>query len=1001
MGTFDSHGDTPDQIRIEGENINISFDRTGDSTGTLSWNIPPPAAGCNAENQAYNGIVIIGNTVANSPQNWPVAGSTYTGDPTMDADLHAGDKINGGLVVGAFYDDKTTTELDITGLQANTAYFFTAHAVDNVFNHHKQGVSTYALPYLYMTPQNDRSAFQEITFDTNVNATDATGLDPDTTYEIDLRVDGVNYDVPVRGSEAQTFGELVDEINYQIQFLENPIVGVQGPNAGAYWYANGELFQWDGETHVSLPVINEETDPTDIDAGEYWLDTDDGTLYKRVGGAWVAQSPVESGFDPAEPPAGAFWSEVVGSPLLPTRMWKWEGVSWCSRTVITQATDPSCAPTLGASTYWFDENSSILYQWNTSLFRWDQVEGIAWDTDPRNPALGTFWFNDTDNELYERTNATTWTQRTVLVQSTTPSATYVAGTYWWSTVDEQLYIKQVGSPLWSPIDAIVWGSDPTQSSSCDLWLDLSSSPQQLKVWDAVDIEWEVVSNFTISSVDPSLPDVMATGTVWAQTSGSNIVYWEWDGSQFVQISSSNIIEALTDPTDVSLNDIWHDIVNDIYYERIPATAWNEIDPVRSSNDPTLLPVGTFWYDQTNNTLKMWNGAAWVNIIFSATPLYPTGGTLWFNSAIGCDTSEMLLEWNSSTLTWELADPIATATLNSSRGGCKSGGNITFATTTLGSSGSILVGSATANLTTFATTSYILTGSLWDGLDPRVATATPNVTGTDGLTGEQSYDRLGVGTDGSADERRELADSLRRQLGHPTVTVELDKEQMDTAIQKALEALRQRSASAYRRVYFFMDAKPGVQNYLMTSEQVGFHKIVSVMGVWRITSAFMSTVHAAGVYGQTILQHLYHMGTYDLVSYHLIADYIEQLEQLFATRVTYTFDEGSRELFMFQRITRPERVLLDCVIERTEQDLMTNRYTKKWVERWALGEAKLMLAQIRGKYATLPGAGGGVALNAGDLTASAQEDFARCDTEIDDFVVNDVENLGIGSEMIIG
>jgi len=73
----------------------------------------------------------------------------------------------------------------------------------------------------------------------------------------------------------------------------------------------------------------------------------------------------------------------------------------------------------------------------------------------------------------------------------------------------------------------------------------------------------------------------------------------------------------------------------------------------------------------------------------------------------------------------------------------------------------------------------------------------------------------------------------------------------------------------------------------------------------------------------------------------------------------------------------------------------------WIERWALGEAKIMLSQVRGKYANLPGAGGGVALNAGDLSASAAEDFARCDQEIDDFVVNDVENLGIGSEFIIG
>jgi hypothetical protein len=996
MGTFDSHVDAPDQIRIEGENITISFERTGDATGTLSWNIPPPAAGCNSENQAYTGIVIVGNTVANSAQNWPADGTVYSGDPTLDSDLHTGSELGGGLVVGAFYNDKTTTTLDVSGLQANTAYFFTAHAVDNVNRYHKQGVSTYALPYLYREGTSDRSAFQEITFDANVSSSAATGLSSGATYTIDLNVDGTNYDVTVRGSEAQTFGALVDEINYQIQFLENPTQGAQGPNAGSYWYADEKLYQWDGETHNELSVINDDTDPSDVDNGEYWLDTANDLLYLRSAGAWSAITPTESGNDPADPNDGSYWMEIDGSPESPIRAWEWEATTWCEKTLYTQSTDPSCAPTLTDGTFWFDENTSFLKQWNTTLSRWDTVEGIAWDVDPRTPTLGSFWFNDTDNELYERTTNTVWTQRTVIVSSSQPSNTYVNGTYWWDRVNEQLYVKQAGSPLWAPLDAIVWGSDPTLTSSCDLWWDLSSSPQVLKKWDAVNSEWDVVESFTISTTDPSLAATVPTGAIWAQTGGTSIVYWKWDGSQFVQISSANVFETLTDPTVVSDGDVWHDTTNDVYYECTLLT-WTAVDPIKSTQDPTTLAAGTFWYNTTAGTLNMWNGAAWVNILFSTTPLYPSTGTLWYNT-----TTETLLEWNTTTLSWETSTPIATATLNSSRGSCKPNGNIVFETSTLGSDGAILVGSANdQSLSTFASISYLLTGSLWDALDPRVATAQPNVVGVDGLTGEHSYNRLGVGTDGSADERRELADSIRRQLGHPTITVELDKEQLDTAIQKSIESLRQRSASAYRRVYFFMDAKPGVQNYLLTNERAGFHKIVNIMGVWRVTSAFLSTVHAAGVYGQTIIQHLYHMGTYDLVSYHLISDYIEQLEQLFATRVTYTWDENSREFFMFQRITRDERVLLDAVIERTEQELMTNRYTKKWIERWALGEAKLMLAQIRGKYATLPGAGGGVALNAGDLTASAQEDFARCDAEIDDFVVNDVENLGIGSELIIG
>ncbi len=1009
MGTFDSHVDAPKKLKQEGETLEIFLERVDATNGTITWVIPPPADGCTSDNQAYNGIVIVANTVANGPSNWPVDGTVYTADPTVDTDLHAGDSIGGGLVVGAFYNDKTTTSLDVTGLIANTAYFFTGHVVDNVTRYHKQGMSTYSLPFLYLEPQNDVAAYQEAFFSDSVVGTTATGLkagSPITTYTVKLTVDVFStFTLSLRGSESQTYSELIDEINRAIKFTENPFQSAQAPNAGAYWFdsTTGKLFQWDGMQHNEIPLITETTDPTDIENGEYWLDVDDNnTLYIRSGGMWVEVTTVDAGFDPADPPADSLWSELNTSPLTPVRAWKWDGFVWCDRALFTQAKDPSCPPDLGASTYWFDENTSMLFEWNTTTSAWVQTEGIAWDVDPRNPTIGTFWFDDVENELFERTNSTTWTQRSVVVSSSQPSSALIDGTYWFDTVNQQLFVKQAGSPLWLPLDAIIWGADPTSTDSCDLWFDTSSSPQTLKVWDAVDIEWELVQSFTISATDPSLAKTISSGSVWAQTGGTGspsqtIVYWEWDGSQFVLVDSSTIVEAVDDPTDVVIGDVWQDTTNNIFYERTSNTVWTAREVIESSQDPTLLDIGTFWYDSANNTLNMWNGATWINVAFSSTPLFPSSGTLWFDT-----TTETLYEWNSKSLQWEVSTPIAVATLNDSRG-CNPKGNIIFTTTNLGSSGAILIGdtSITANLTTFIITSFETVGTLWDALNVNSVSLKPNMVGIDGLTGIPSYDTLGVGTDGSADERRELSDSIRIQLGYPTVEVELTKAQLDTAIQKSLEALRQRSASAYRRVYFFLDAKTGTQNYLMTNARVGFNKIVNVMGMWRITSAFMSTVHAAGVYGQTILQHLYHMGTYDLVSYHLISDYIEQLEQLFATRITYTFDEGSRELFIFQRFTRDEKILLDCIIERTEQELMTNRWTKKWIERWALGESKVILSQIRGKYANLPGAGGGVSLNANDLYASAQEDFARCDQEIDDFVVNDVENLGIGSEFIIG
>ncbi|KKM17871.1 hypothetical protein LCGC14_1671400 [marine sediment metagenome] len=237
MGTFDSHVDAPNQIRQEGEDIVISFERTGSTTGSVTWNIPPPSAGCNADNQAYNGIVVVLNTVANKVNNRPIDGTVYSGDPTADADLHTGDSLTGALIIGAFYDDKTTVKIDLTGLIPDTAYFITGHPVDNVHRYHQQGVSTYALPYLYTEPVADLGGYQEVCFGGTAKAlTDATGLISGTTYTFDININTVDFDMLISGADALTFSDLITALNKAFKLLENPFQSTTAPNTGAYWY---------------------------------------------------------------------------------------------------------------------------------------------------------------------------------------------------------------------------------------------------------------------------------------------------------------------------------------------------------------------------------------------------------------------------------------------------------------------------------------------------------------------------------------------------------------------------------------------------------------------------------------------------------------------------------------------------------------------------------------------------------------------------------------------
>ena len=181
-----------------------------------------------------------------------------------------------------------------------------------------------------------------------------------------------------------------------------------------------------------------------------------------------------------------------------------------------------------------------------------------------------------------------------------------------------------------------------------------------------------------------------------------------------------------------------------------------------------------------------------------------------------------------------------------------------------------------------------------------------------------------------------------------------------------------------------------------------NKIVEVLGVYRLTSSFLSSAHGAGVYGQIVLQHMYNMGTFDLLSYHIMTEYTKLMEVLFAARISFNWDEPTRVLLLHHRFSLPERhVCIEAAIERSEQDLLVDRTTRTWLRRWALATARLILAETRGKFSTLPGAGGSVTLNASDLRQSAKEEMEACISDIDNGLVDNFDEYGSGAAVVFG
>ena len=986
--TFDIFTNAPELLRHEALNITLKFERTGPTTGRISWNIPAPAAGCKAGTQAYAGMVVTIDTTPSTVQKIPTDGTVYTGDPTADPDLNAGDRLGTSLVVGAFYNDLTTAMLDVTGLKENTPYYVTGFPVDNVYRYFIEGVHAYSLAFASGHAVEGTHGYQVIKLGANgVILSDATNLVPGITYDFKLQIDCDTHTISFDGNNALTYETLIAEINRQISLLGNPPQSPYAPNTGAYYWdaTNQKLYMWDGTQNIEQEVIVQSTAPNTPAVGAYWLDPNTNVLLVWNGTAWVAPPEViHYAVDPRTPACDNYWYNGSSAAYL------WNGDAWCSTTLYNQETDPSIVPCPPCGSFWYNTVSYILYRWVDESKSWSQTTAIQYDQDPNALPTGTYWFNETTNVLsvYNTPNPGWNTVTTALTISDTAPTSPLPSQLWYKPDTEQLYERDAGNTTWTEVPVLVFPEDPTVRASCDLWW--NTSADQLFVWDVVNAVWAPVSQFYQQATDP-LDQVLPNDVLWLQPSTGIMSKWLGNAWEPVVYFTSTV-----DPiTSLPVGATWHDTTNDIWYEWNGA-AWVVFTPTVSVTDPYTPTIGDFWFDSGTNALFQWNGTTWVSLLYSTTPLAPAIGTLWYDT-----TADQVKEWNGSA--WVATTPIASVELNSD-------GNLLFTSATIGGCGP--EGAPNGNEPNSGSTpnyQYPGCGSFIRVTDPSTLFNSiqpiPNpdypIPGTDGISADPSYQALGVGTDGSLDERLRIANRLRYHLGYPTVDVELTKEQLDLCITRGLEELRLRSGIAYKHGFFFLMLQPQQQKYLLTCKDNGYNRIVTIMGAFRLTSAFLSSAHGAGVYGQIVLQHLYNMGTFDLLSYHIISEYIHLMEILFAARLTYVWDEQKRELFIHNRFQFPELIALECTVERTEQDIMMDRWSKTWIERYALSEARLMLAEIRGKYSSLPGASGSITLNASDLAQRAMDDREKLMQELDDFVSNNPEEYGLGVHMVIG
>lgn len=125
---------------------------------------------------------------------------------------------------------------------------------------------------------------------------------------------------------------------------------------------------------------------------------------------------------------------------------------------------------------------------------------------------------------------------------------------------------------------------------------------------------------------------------------------------------------------------------------------------------------------------------------------------------------------------------------------------------------------------------------------------------------------------------------------------------------------------------------------------------------------------------------YVLGNYgfDLVTWHILKEWIDTREKMFALKRRYHFDDRNQILRLYPEPGKNERFIgvVGCYVEKPIKDVIMER----WIYQYALALSKITVGNVRGKFTSVTQFGGGT-INYSDLLNQGLEEKKQLEDEI--------------------
>jgi len=214
--------------------------------------------------------------------------------------------------------------------------------------------------------------------------------------------------------------------------------------------------------------------------------------------------------------------------------------------------------------------------------------------------------------------------------------------------------------------------------------------------------------------------------------------------------------------------------------------------------------------------------------------------------------------------------------------------------------------------------------------------------------------------------KEVADFILARLGYPVIRVELTPFQMRTAIDEAIQRMSYH-APVWTKQYAVFQTQLGENLYEIP-------RFIADNLTYVIYKKTLLSIQAqAGTlefdYFIKYFQDAHLFSDFSVGEFYILQMHLEMVRKILSQEGAWDVLNGN-----LLQLTPTPAVDDYCILEYRALDSNTIHYAyKSWIKRFALACCKEILGQIRGKYQTLPGPGGGAQLNGNDLIQQATQE----------------------------